>query len=58
LAKAYFATARLGYLSPEARGDVVSGIIARIVAGSAMIACLHIAKTLENSTGFQWIPTL
>lgn len=58
LAKAYFATARLGYLSPEARGDVVSGIISRVVAGSAMIACLHIAQTLENSTGFQWLPTL
>lgn len=56
IAKAYFATARLGYLSPEARGDVVSGIISRVIAGSLMIASLHIAEALEGSAGFNWLP--
>lgn len=56
LAKAYFATTRLGYLSPESRSDVVTGIFSRIVAGSMMIACLHIANVLEESTGFNWMP--
>ncbi|MBA1280227.1 hypothetical protein [Stutzerimonas stutzeri] len=56
LAKAYFATARLGYLSPEARGDVIGGIFARVIAGSLMIACLHVASAIEGSTGFNWLP--
>ncbi|MBF6615599.1 MAG: hypothetical protein ITG07_02625 [Candidimonas sp.] len=56
LARAYFATARLGYLSPEARGDVISGIVSRVIAGSLMIASLHVAKALEGSTGFDWLP--
>lgn len=56
LARAYFATARLGYLSPEARSDVVGGIISRVIAGSLMIACLHVSSALEGSTGFNWLP--
>lgn len=56
LGKAYLATSRLGYLSPEARSDVVSGIISRVVAGSMMIACLHISSVLNESTGFNWLP--
>jgi hypothetical protein len=56
LARAYFATTRLGYLSPEARGDVITGIVSRLVAGSMMIACLHLANALEESTGFNWLP--
>lgn len=56
LGRAYFATARLGYLSPEARGDVISGIVSRIIAGSLMIAALHVAKAVEGSTGFNWLP--
>ncbi|MDH0959047.1 hypothetical protein N5C54_14790 [Pseudomonas chengduensis] len=56
LARAYFAAAKLGYLSPEARADLIAAIISRIVAGSLMIACLHVAEALDNSTGFNWLP--
>lgn len=57
LGKAYIATTRLGYLSPEARSDLIGGIVSRIVAGSLMISALHVSKILESSTGFNWIPT-
>lgn len=56
LAKAYFSVARIGYLSPESRADMYASIVSRIVAGSALVACMHIAKAFENSTGFNFIP--
>ncbi|WP_326430274.1 hypothetical protein VQ574_21365 (plasmid) [Stutzerimonas frequens] len=56
LARAYFATTRLGYLSPEARSDVITGIASRIITGSMMIACLHISSAFDESTGFNWLP--
>ncbi|MDU4254461.1 hypothetical protein [Pseudomonas sp.] len=56
IGRAYLATTRLGYLSPESRADVITGIASRLVAGSMMIACLHISNALEESTGFNWLP--
>lgn len=56
IGKAYLQMSKLGYLSPEARGDAKMMIAARIVAGSAMIAALHISEAVENSTGFNWLP--
>lgn len=56
LGRAYIMTTRLGYLSPDARSDLIGNIIARIVAGSIMIACLHFGKAFEASAGFDFIP--
>lgn len=55
LGRAYFMVTKLGYLSPDARSDLMGSILSRVVAGSAMIACLHIARSIEESTGFNWI---
>lgn len=56
LGRAYLMTSKVGYLSPEARSDIIGSIISRVAAGSAMIASLHLADVLENSTGFNWLP--
>lgn len=56
LGRAYLMTTKIGYLSPESRGDLIGSIIARLAAGSAMVAAIHISKTIENSTGFSWMP--
>lgn len=56
LGRAYFMASRLGYLSPEARSDLIGSIISRVAAGSMMIASMHIAEALDNSTGFNWLP--
>ncbi|MDH4602458.1 MULTISPECIES: hypothetical protein [Pseudomonas syringae group] len=57
LGKAYYQVSRLGYLSPEARGDMWGSIISRVVAGSLMVASLHVAKMFEDSVGFNFIPS-
>lgn len=57
LGRAYYMVTKIGYLSPDARSDLIGNILSRVVAGSAMIACLHIAKAIEESTGLNWIPT-
>lgn len=57
LGKAYYQVTRLGYLSPEARGDMWSSIISRGVAGSLMVASMHVAKMIEESVGFNFIPS-
>lgn len=57
LGRAYMGITKLGYLSPEARSDLISASISRIVAGSLMIASMHISQVLNESTGFNWMPT-
>lgn len=56
LGRAYFMVTKLGYLSPEARSDLIGSIISRVFAGTAMIACLHVARGIEASTGINWLP--
>ena len=55
LGRAYLMVGKIGYLSQEARSDIIGSIIARVVAGSLMIACLHVSKAVDNSAGFNWI---
>ena len=57
LGRGYFMITKLGYLTPDARSDLIGSIISRIAAGTAMIACLHIAKAIDNSTGLMWLPS-
>lgn len=54
--RAYLSISRLGYLTPEARGGMIGTIAARIIAGSALIASMHIAEVLDQSTGWNWVP--
>lgn len=56
IGRAYWGITKLGSLSPDARSDMVGSILSRFVAGSALIASLHIARMLDNSTGMQLIP--
>tara|TARA_R110001592_G_scaffold33503_9_gene115999 strand:+ start:1795 stop:2340 length:546 start_codon:yes stop_codon:yes gene_type:complete len=51
IGSAYLKITQLGYLSPESRGNQLGSIFSRILAGSALISCMHIAKALGNSTG-------
>ena len=55
LARAYFMIAKFGSLGPESRSNMVGSIIARIVAGSALISIIHIAKLIESSTDLKII---
>lgn len=57
LGKAFVMTGKMGYLSPDARSDLGWSIIARIISGGTMIACMNVAQYLNNSTGFNWIPS-
>lgn len=57
LARAYFGISKLGSLSQESRSEMVGFIVSRIVAGSLMVAILHVAKLIDTSAGFNWIPT-
>lgn len=56
LGRAYIMMSKLGYLSPESRSDLIGSIIARMAAGSLLVAALHVSNVIENSTGFNWIP--
>lgn len=57
LARAYFGISKLGSLSEESRSEMVGFIVSRVAAGSLMVAILHVAKMLDTSAGFNWIPT-
>ncbi|MEZ1786699.1 hypothetical protein [Pseudomonas aeruginosa] len=57
LGKAFIMTGKLGYLSPESRSDLAWSIIARIIAGGTMVACMNVSEYLNNSTGFNWLPS-
>lgn len=57
LGRAFLGITRLGTLQPEARSDMLGYIISRAVAGSLMVACLHLAKSFQASAGFNWLPT-
>lgn len=57
LARAYFGMARLGSLSDGSRSEMVGFIVSRIAAGSLMVAIIHVAKAVDNSAGFNWIPS-
>lgn len=35
---------------------MIGTIAARIIAGSALIASMHIAEVLDQSTGWNWVP--
>jgi hypothetical protein len=56
IGKAYYQITKLGALAPEARADVKMMIVSRVVAGSAMIAAMHLSKVIDESTGFNWLP--
>jgi hypothetical protein len=56
LGRAYLMITKLGYLSPDARSDMVGNILARIFAGSAMVSALHVARAINNSAGLSLIP--
>lgn len=57
LGRAYFAMAKLGKTPDEQRGDVIGYIVARVLAGSAMISILHIANIFgESAGGFKLMP--
>lgn len=51
LGRAYLAMAKLGKTPDEQRGDVIGFVVARVVAGSAMISILYIAKIIGDSAG-------
>lgn len=53
LGRAYLMATRLGHATPDQRSDMVGNIIARIVAGSAMIASMHLVGVIEQSFKFQ-----
>ncbi len=56
LGRAYLNMTKLGYMSPDARSDLIGNIISRFIAGTLMIASLHVAKAIDTSAGFNWIP--
>lgn len=57
LARAYFGISRLGSLSEESRSEMVGFIVSRLAAGSLMVAIIHVAKAIDTSAGFNWIPS-
>lgn len=46
---------QLGKLSPESRSNQLGSIISRILAGSAMVASVHIAQALDDSMKINWL---
>lgn len=52
LGRAYIMVTKIGSTSVEARGDLIGSILARIVAGTALICTVHIAGAIQASTGF------
>lgn len=57
LGRAYFAIAQLGQLSSEARSNMIGSIIARILAGTALISVLHLSGAIQASTDLKLITT-
>lgn len=55
LGRAYLMVTKLGYLSPDARSDLIGNIIARIFAGSLMVAALHVSEAFDTSMGLNWV---
>lgn len=55
LGRAYLMVSKLGYLSPDARSDLIGNIIARIFAGSLMVAALHVSEAFDTSMGLNWV---
>lgn len=56
LGRAFLMGGKLGYLTPDARSDLIGSIIARVAAGSAMVASIHLAGVFGDSTGFSLMP--
>lgn len=57
LGRAFIMGGKLGYVTPDARSDLIGSIISRVVAGSAMVASLHLAGVFGESTGFSLMPS-
>ena len=57
LGRAYFGISRLGSLSEDSKSEMIGFIISRVAAGSLMIAIIHVARMIDNSSGFNWIPS-
>lgn len=57
LGRAYAGLAKMGSLSTESRSEMVGFIISRVIAGSAMVLILHLAKAVDKGAGFNWITT-
>jgi len=56
LGRAYLGITKLGYMTPESRSNMIGNIFSRILAGSALISCLHVARAINNSAGINIIP--
>ena len=57
LARAYFFIAKLGQLSPESRSNMIGSIVARILAGTALICIIHLSNVIQASTDLKLITT-